>query len=87
MYERTNDRIGNEIGENCNFICKRMPIAVMCALTLTSLKLKMSVVNVELPTDGLFFTLGNIIPPFRDVILLVLTLNALVGIVFDWTVF
>lgn len=22
--------------------------------------------NVELPTVGLFFTLGNIIPPFRD---------------------
>lgn len=57
------------------------------SLTLTSLKLKMSVVNVELPTVGLFFTLGNMTPPFRDVALLVLTLNALVGIVFDWTLF
>lgn len=45
----------------------------------------MSVVNVELPTDGLFFTLGNMMPPFRVVALFVLTLNALVGIVFDWT--
>lgn len=26
----------------------------------------MSVVNVVLTTDGLFFTLGNIIPPLRE---------------------
>lgn len=55
------------------------------SLTLTSLKPKMSVVNVELPTDGLFFTLGNMMPPFLDIALFALTLNALVGIVFDWT--
>lgn len=35
-------------------------------LTLTSLKLRMSVVNVELTTDGLFLTLGKMIPPFRE---------------------
>lgn len=58
-----------------------------CWLTFTSLKLKMSVVNVELPTEGLFFTLGNIMPPFLDAGLLLLTLNALDGIVFDCTVF
>lgn len=57
-------------------------------LTFTSLKLKMSaVVNVEFPSDGLFLTLGNMMPPFRDVCLFELTLNAFVGIVFDWTVF
>lgn len=61
----------------------RKILLIAISLTLTSLKLKMSVVNVELPTDGLFLTLGNIIPPFRDVALFMLTLNALVGIVFD----
>lgn len=34
-------------------------------ITLTSLKLKISVVKV-VTTEGLFLTLGNIIPPFRD---------------------
>lgn len=58
-----------------------------CRLTLTSLKLKISVVNVELPTLGLFFTLGNMMPPFRVAGLFALTLKALVGIVFDCTVF
>lgn len=46
-----------------------------------------AVVNVEFPSDGLFLTLGNMMPPFRDVCLFDVTLNALVGIVFDWTVF
>lgn len=36
-------------------------------LTLISLKLKTSVVNVEFTTDGLFLTLGNIMPPLRDI--------------------
>lgn len=71
---------GNEIKRRKSTIC-------LVTLALTSLKLKMSVVNVELPTDGLFFTDGNIMPPFRDVALFALTLNALVGIVFDCTVF
>lgn len=44
----------------------------------------MSVVNVELPTDGLFLTLGNMIPPFLDTGFVVLEF---VGIVFDSTVF
>lgn len=34
--------------------------------TFTSLKLRISVANVELTTDGLFLTLGNIMPPLRD---------------------
>lgn len=44
----------------------------------------MSVVNVELPTDGLFLTLGNMMPPFLDIGFVVLALNGFVGIVFDW---
>lgn len=32
---------------------------------MTSLKLSASVANVELATDGLFLTLGKIIPPLR----------------------
>lgn len=31
----------------------------------------MSVVKVELTTDGLFFTLGKMILPFREIVLLV----------------
>lgn len=31
-----------------------------------SLKLNVSVANVEFANDGLFLTLGKIIPPFRD---------------------
>lgn len=34
--------------------------------TFTSLNPRMSVVKVELTTDGLFLTLGNIIFPFRE---------------------
>lgn len=34
--------------------------------TLTSLKLSASVANVEFTTDGLFLTLGKIMPPFLD---------------------
>lgn len=59
----------------------------MTPITFTSLKLRMSVVNVELPTDGLFFTLGKMMPPFRDAGLFEVTLKTLVGIVFDCTVF
>lgn len=50
------------------------------------MKLKMSVVNVELPTDGLFLTLGNIMPPFREIGLVVLALSGLVGMVFVCTI-
>lgn len=46
-----------------------------------------AVVNVEFPSDGLFLTLGNMMPPFRDVCLFEFALNVLVGIVFDCTVF
>lgn len=47
----------------------------------------MSVVNVELPTDGLFLTLGNMMPPFREIGFVVLALSGLVGIVFACTIF
>lgn len=43
--------------------------------------------NVKFPTDGLFLTLGKMMPPFRDAGLLALALTVLVGIVFDCTVF
>lgn len=35
-------------------------------LTLTSFNVKISVVNVVLTTEGLFLTLGNIMPPLRE---------------------
>lgn len=38
-------------------------------------------VNVELTTDGLFFTLGNMMPPLRDN-----GFVALCGMAFDWIV-
>lgn len=43
------------------------PVDSKIVLTLISLKLKTSVVNVEFTTDGLFLTLGNIMPPLRDI--------------------
>lgn len=36
--------------------------------TLISLKLRISVANVELTTDGLFLTLGKMTPPFRETV-------------------
>lgn len=39
---------------------------IIFIFTLTSLKLNASAVNVVFTTDGLFLTLGNIIPPFLD---------------------
>lgn len=51
-------------------------------LTFTSLSLITSVVNVELTTDGLFLTLGKIMPPLRDNGFVAFAL-ALIGIAFD----
>lgn len=47
----------------------------------------MSVANVELPKDGLFLTLGNMMPPLREMGFVVLALNGFDGIVFACTVF
>lgn len=43
-------------------------------------------VNVELTTDGLFFTLGNMMPPLRDNNGFVVLALPLIGMAFDWIV-
>lgn len=75
----------NDRGHGNQMIKQYCAHARNATLTFTSLKPSKSVENVELTTDGLFLTLGKMMPPLRDNGFVVLALT-LVGMAFDWMV-